>query len=142
MCIRDRFCTEWEACLWSIRHCFVCVTEQHYTTSRFSNFDQLVVTNIQNYIEIICYRILVSYEDFKVSLFASNRRLLYKINKTNKDIIYFRYKYAGNLFQWNESWGVSGTNTWTTVTNWFVGHWKFSKIMTNHLRLKNNKCNC
>merc|ERR1712168_300208 len=36
--------------------------------------------------------------------------------------------------QRNESRGVSGSNTWTTVTNGFVRQRELSEVMTNHLR--------
>merc|ERR1712116_89882 len=40
--------------------------------------------------------------------------------------------------QWNESRGVSGTNTWTTVTNRFVGQREFSQVMSDHFRFDFN----
>ena len=37
--------------------------------------------------------------------------------------------------QWDETTGVGGTNTWSTVTNWFVSNRKFSQVFTNHFWL-------
>merc|ERR1712241_1603134 len=41
-------------------------------------------------------------------------------------------KSAQNLFQWDETGGVSGTNTGSTVTDWLVGHGEFTDVVVDH----------
>ena len=44
-------------------------------------------------------------------------------------------KSAQNLFQWDETGGVSGTNTGSTVTDWLVGHREFTNVVVDHFWL-------
>ena len=44
-------------------------------------------------------------------------------------------KSAQNLFQWDETGGVSGTNTGSTVTDWLVGHGEFTNVVVDHFWL-------
>ena len=47
-------------------------------------------------------------------------------------------KSAQNLFQWDETGGVSGTNTGSTVTDWLVGHGEFTDVVVDHFWLDFN----
>ena len=47
-------------------------------------------------------------------------------------------KSAQNLFQWDETGGVSGTNTGSTVTDWLVGHGEFTNVVVDHFWLDFN----
>ena len=40
-----------------------------------------------------------------------------------------------HLFEWDESRGVSGTNTGATVTNGLVGHGELANVVVDHLGL-------
>ena len=40
-----------------------------------------------------------------------------------------------HLFEWDESRGVSGTNTRATVTNGLVGHGELANVVVDHLGL-------
>merc|ERR1719394_2117606 len=47
-------------------------------------------------------------------------------------------KSAQNLFQWDETGGVSGTNTGSTVTDWLVSHGEFTNVVVDHFWLDFN----
>lgn len=47
--------------------------------------------------------------------------------------------YINGLLQRNEAGGVGGSNTRATVLNRLVCNGEFSKVVTNHLRLQEEK---
>lgn len=59
-----------------------------------------------------------------------------KTDKIEEALEAFIYTFIFSLLQRNEAGRVSGSNTRTTVLNRLVCDGEFSKVMTDHLRLK------